>query len=111
MVVSHQDTFMVVSHWDTFMVVSHQDIFTVISHYNNFNFMRAVFHWGDPAGAVRESPSPGPTFCADSYFSIRSTPVLQQQVKIPVILPKVEVAGYSLTHMHPPKMALNEVTL
>ena len=55
LVVSHQDTFMVVSHWDTFMVVSHQDIFTVISHYNTLNFMRAVFHWGDPVGAVRVS--------------------------------------------------------
>ena len=30
--------------------------------------------------------SPGSSFCADSYFGIRSTPV---------ILPKVQVAGYS----------------
>ena len=29
-----------------------------------------------PAGAVREFSSSGSTFCADSYFGIRSTPVL-----------------------------------
>ena len=28
------------------------------------------------AGAVGEFSSPGSTFCADSYFGIRSTPVL-----------------------------------
>ena len=40
--------------------------------------------------------SPGSTFCADSYFGIRSTPVLPQQhgEKIPIILPKVQVAEY-----------------
>ena len=33
-----------------------------------------------PAGAAAgEFSSPGSTFCADSYFGIRSTPVLQQQ--------------------------------
>ena len=31
-----------------------------------------------PAGAVREFSSPGSTFCADSDFGIRSTPVLPQ---------------------------------
>ena len=32
-----------------------------------------------PAGAAGESSSPGSTFCADSYVSIRSTPVLPQE--------------------------------
>ena len=38
-----------------------------------------------PAGAAAgEFSSPGSTFCADSYFGIRSTPVLpQQHVKDP----------------------------
>ena len=31
--------------------------------------------------------------------------------KIPVILPKVQVAGYNYTHIHPTYVALNEVTL
>ena len=31
--------------------------------------------------------------------------------EIPVILPKVQVAGYSETLMHPTYMALNEVKL
>ena len=31
-----------------------------------------------PAGAAGEFSSPGSTFCADSYFGIRSTPVLPQ---------------------------------
>ena len=31
-----------------------------------------------PAGATGEFSSPGSTFCADSYFGIRSTPVLPQ---------------------------------
>ena len=30
------------------------------------------------AGAAGEVSSPGSTFCADSYFGIRSTPVLSQ---------------------------------
>ena len=30
-----------------------------------------------PAGAAGEFYSPGSTFCADSYFGIRSTPVLK----------------------------------
>ena len=29
-----------------------------------------------PAGTAGEFSSPGSTFCADSYFGIRSTPVL-----------------------------------
>ena len=32
-----------------------------------------------PAVAAGEFSSPGSTFCADSYFGIRSTPVLRQQ--------------------------------
>ena len=31
-----------------------------------------------PGGAAGEFSSPGSTFCADSYFGIRSTPVLPQ---------------------------------
>ena len=31
-----------------------------------------------PAGAAGEFSSPGSTFCADSYFGVRSTPVLPQ---------------------------------
>ena len=31
-----------------------------------------------PAGAAGEFSSPGSTFCADSYFGIRSTPVVPQ---------------------------------
>ena len=31
-----------------------------------------------PAGAAGEFSSPGSTFCADSYFGIRSTPLLLQ---------------------------------
>ena len=31
-----------------------------------------------PAGSEGEFSSPGSTFCADSYFGIRSTPVLPQ---------------------------------
>ena len=37
-----------------------------------------------PAGAAGEFSSPGSPFCADSYFGIRSTPVLpQSHVKDP----------------------------
>ena len=37
-----------------------------------------------PEGAAGEFSSPGSTFCADSYFGIRSTPVLpQSHVKDP----------------------------
>ena len=49
--------------------------------------------------------------CADPYFGIRSTLLLpQQHVKIPVSLQKVQVAGYSLTRMHPTDVASHEVT-
>ena len=49
-----------------------------------------------PAGTAGEFSSPGSTFCADSYFGIRSTPVLVARKKSrSVILPKVQVAGYS----------------
>ena len=40
-----------------------------------------------PAGTAGEFSSPGSTFCADSYFGIRSTPQLHVK-KIPVILQK-----------------------
>ena len=33
-----------------------------------------------PAGAAVEFSSPGSTFCADSYFGIRSTPVLRSSM-------------------------------
>ena len=38
-----------------------------------------------PAGTAGEFSSPGSTFCADSYFGIRSTPPVlpQQHVKNP----------------------------
>ena len=37
-----------------------------------------------PAGVAGEFSSPGSTFCQDSYFGIRSTPVLpEQHVKDP----------------------------
>ena len=50
-----------------------------------------------PAGTAGEFSSPGSTFCADSYFGIRSTPRVTTvaRKKIPVILPKVQVPGYS----------------
>ena len=31
-----------------------------------------------PVGAAGECSSPGSTFCADSYFGVRSTPMLLQ---------------------------------
>ena len=38
----------------------------------------------NPVVAVGEFSSPGSTFCADSYFGIRSTPaLLQEHVKDP----------------------------
>ena len=53
--------------------------------------------------------SPGSTFCADSYFSIWFIPPRYRwcTYKILVILPKVQVAGYSYTHMPPAYVALN----
>ena len=43
-----------------------------------------------PAGTAGEFSSPGSTFCADSYFGIRSHPRVTTvaRKKIPVILPK-----------------------
>ena len=50
----------------------------------------------NPGRSGRKLSSPGSTFCAGSYFGIRSTAVLPQlYVKDTVILPKVPVAGYS----------------
>ena len=48
-----------------------------------------------PAGAAGESSSPGSTFCADSYFSIRSTPpcYCSSTQKTPVILPRPQVTA------------------
>ena len=47
-----------------------------------------------PAGAAEEFSSPGSTFCAGSYFGIRSTAVLPQlYVKNTVILSKVQVTA------------------
>ena len=49
-----------------------------------------------PAGAVGEFSSPGSTFSADTYFGIRSTPVLPQyHGNDPGHSAKVQVAGYS----------------
>ena len=49
-----------------------------------------------PVGPVGEFSSPGSTFCADSYFGIRSTSVLpQKHVKDPGHSANVQVAGYS----------------
>ena len=42
------------------------------------------------AGEAGEFSSPGSTFCADSDFSIRTCVT----AVAPVILPKVQVAGY-----------------
>ena len=55
--------------------------------------------------AAEISP-PESTFSADSYFAICSTPMLPL-----VILPKVQVASYSLTHMHPMCAASSKITL
>ena len=49
-----------------------------------------------PTGAAGEFISPGSTFCAD-IFRCPSHPHV---TTVPVILPKVNVAGYSRTHMH-----------
>ena len=45
--------------------------------------------------AGRRISSPRSTFGADSYLGIRLTPMLRSStLKIPVILPKVRVAGH-----------------
>ena len=61
-----------------------------------------------PAGARGECSSPGSTFCADSHFGICYH---SSMWTILVILPKVQVAGYSWTHMHTTHVASSEVTL
>ena len=55
-----------------------------------------------PAGTAGEFSSPGSTFCADSYFGIRSTPVLpQQHVKNPGHSAK-SAGGRLQLNMHTP---------
>ena len=62
------------------------------------------------AETAGEFSSPESAFCVDSYFGVRSTAVLPQwHVKDTVILPKVQIAGYSSTHMHHTYVALHEV--
>ena len=58
------------------------------------------------ASSVGEFPSPGLTFCCDSYFTICSTPPPPPRVttvafKNLVILPKAQVADYSWIGIHP----------
>ena len=48
-----------------------------------------------PAGAVGEFSSLGLTFCADSYSVSEKERKKQTNKEKPVILPKVQVAGYS----------------
>ena len=67
-----------------------------------------------PAGVATEFSSPGSTFCADSYFGIRSTPVLpQQHVKDPGHSAK-SAGGRLQLNAHTPYVntyvALHEVT-
>ena len=55
-----------------------------------------------PARTTGEFSSPGSTFCADSYFGIRSTPVLpQQHVKNPGHSAK-SAGGRLQLNMHTP---------
>ena len=64
-----------------------------------------------PAGAAGECSFPGPTYRADSYIGIRSITVLPRSTqKIPVILPKVQEAGYSYIRMNLAYVALHELT-
>ena len=50
-----------------------------------------------PAGVAEEFSSPGSTFCADSYFGIFPPTLCYHSSTwtIPVLLPKVQMAGYS----------------
>ena len=65
-----------------------------------------------PAEAAGEFCSPWLTLCADSYFAICLTPILQQKhVKDPGHSAKSAGAGYSQSHMHPRYVASNKVTL
>ena len=55
-----------------------------------------------PAGVAGEFSSPWSTFCADSYFGIRSTPVLpQSHVKDPCHSAK-SAGGRLQLNMHTP---------
>ena len=55
-----------------------------------------------PAGAAGEFSTPGSTFCADSYFSIHSTPMLPQlHVKDPGHSAK-SAGGRLQLNMHTP---------
>ena len=55
-----------------------------------------------PAGAAGEFSSPELTFCADSYSVSVPPPCYRSGTqKITVILPKVQVAGYVQTRIHP----------
>ena len=59
-----------------------------------------------PAGAAGEF-SPGSTFCADSYFGIRYTPVLPQKH----VKSAKSAVSRLLLNMHPTYVALLELTL
>ena len=55
-----------------------------------------------PAGAAGEFSSPESTLCADSYsVSVPHPRHRSGTLKSPVILPKVQVAGYTKTRIHP----------
>ena len=55
-----------------------------------------------PAEAAEEFSSPVSTLCADSYsVSVPSLCYRSGTLKTLVILPKVQVAGYTLTRTHP----------
>ena len=65
-----------------------------------------------PGRGTGEISAPGSAFCADSYFCIRSIPCYRSTTsKIAVVLPNVQVAGYSKTEMHPTYVALHDVTM
>ena len=65
-----------------------------------------------PAGAAGEFSSPGSTFCADSYFGIRSTPVLpQHHVKDRGHSAKSAGGRLQLNTHTPTSVTLNEVIL
>ena len=52
--------------------------FTINMQHEDKKFMIERSRVRIPAGTAGEFSSPGSTFCADSYFGIRSTPVLPQ---------------------------------
>ena len=54
-----------------------------------------------PAGPAGEFSSPKLTVCVDSYSVSVPPPCYRNgTLKTPVILPKVQVAGYTLTRIH-----------